>query len=177
MKTESCKYGHYYNLEKYEKCPYCDESQPMFEEDLSEETTIIDRTKTKELHQESLNSIDLEVMELAAWLVIISKKGKSQTYNITYGMNKIGRNKSNEISIMNGDTSISREKHSSIIYDFENNLFFIQHHDGKYLTYLNGTMVSSLTELKAYDKIKVGKTEFIFVPLCGELFKWDNDED
>jgi len=188
MRTESCENGHYYNLDKYSTCPYCDESKPMFYQhidDGNDATQILDRTRTKELKtapidNETTQMLDVkksDVVELAGWLVIISSEGKSQSYDITYGMNRIGRAETNEIVIRNDDVSISREKHASIIYDFENNLFFIQHHEGKYLTYLNGKMVHDLTDLKAFDKIKIGKTEFIFVPLCGESFKWEDYEN
>jgi hypothetical protein len=71
------------------------------------------------------------------------------------------------------DDSISRQKHASVIYDYSNNLYFVKHEDGKYLTYLNSAVLLETKELKAFDKIKVGKTELLFVPLCGENFKWD----
>jgi len=118
-----------------------------------------------------------EPVQIAGWIVITSEKGKGNSFLITYGMNTIGRSSENHINIENGDGSISRLKHTSIIYDFENNQFFIQHHDGKYLTYLNKKLVGGLTELSAYDKIKIGKTEFVFVPLCGEHFQWEDKDE
>lgn len=188
MRTESCNNGHYYDLDKYMTCPYCDKSKlTLYQEvdNVKEETQILNIKKIKEMKTEPIDDGTTQILEqgiyknteLVGWLVIISEQGKFKSYNIGYGMNRIGRAKYNDISIENGDTSISREKHASIIYDFENNLFFIQHHEGKYLTYLNGTMVYDLTQLKAYDKIKVGKTELVFVPLCGSKFKWENDEN
>ena len=115
--------------------------------------------------------------ELAGWIVIISERGKGRSFDITFGMNTIGRDISNHIVINNGDKGISLINHTSILYDFENNYFYIQHNNGKYLTYLNRKLVGGLTELKAYDKIKIAKTEFIFIPLCGENFQWELDEE
>lgn len=198
MNMKSCDNGHYYNQDKNSECPYCNKTSvnlPNIGSDESEHTQMVDIQTTKDIEKLNLEDDEttmmlstpsklpkedntiLKMVELAGWIVIISEKGKGSVYNITYGMNIIGRAKSNEISIDNNDISISREKHSSIIYDFENNLFFIQHYDGKYLTYLNGKMVVGLTQLKAYDKIKIGKTEFIFVPLCGDSFKWEDNEN
>lgn len=187
MRTESCKSGHYYNLDKYSTCPYCDELKSTLYQNIdevNEETQVLNMEKTKEIKfnpfenetTQMLENLKAEVVELVGWIVIVSEKGKFQSYDISYGMNSIGRDASNGISVKNEDISISREKHASIIYDFENNLFFIQHHEGKYLTYLNGEMIYDLTQLKAYDKIKMGKTEFIFVPLCGDEFRWKNNE-
>lgn len=109
---------------------------------------------------------------LAGWLVVISNDYKGQSYKITFGFNTIGRAETNHIPL-NFDNSISRVKHASIVYDYSNNLFFIKHEDGKYLTYLNGNVILDIKELKAFDKIKIGNTELLFVPLCGEQFKWD----
>jgi len=195
MKMKSCDNGHYYNEDKEDKCPYCSNSNSILDNignDNNEMTQVINLNQKQKVNEEAFDTEEatmmlktktvpltkeLNIVELAGWIVIISEIGRGCVFNITYGMNTIGRGASNQISIDNGDSSISREKHSSIIYDFENNLFFIQHHDGKYLTYLNKKMILSSTELHAYDKIKIGKTEFIFVPLCGDKFKWEDDEN
>ena len=29
--------------------------------------------------------------------------------------------------------------------------------------------------LKAYDVIEVGKSQLLFLPLCGDKFKWDEE--
>jgi len=199
MKMKSCKNGHYYNEDKEKQCPYCSESNFILdnigenEEEMTEVINLIKKQKVEETTSDTeeitmmLKSNNshlskdfeaLSVIELAGWIVIISDIGKGRIFNITYGMNSIGRAKSNQISIDTEDTTISRKKHASIIYDFENNLFFIQHHEGKYLTYLNQKMILDSTKIYAYDKIKIGKTEFIFVPLCGDKFNWeDNNEN
>ena len=32
-------------------------------------------------------------------------------------------------------------------------------------------------ELSAYDTIEMGKSKFIFIPLCGENFEWSELDD
>jgi len=110
---------------------------------------------------------------LSGWLVIVSDSGKGSSYPLTFGMNSIGRDTGNYIRINNGDTSISRQKHTIIIYDYQNNLFFIKHGDGQYLSYLNGEVLLDTKQLNANDRIKVGNTEMIFIPLCSESFTWE----
>ena len=140
----------------------------------SNDTPKIDATKTKEEPEliDRKEQASSSVVTLAGWLVVISNDNKGQSYKITFGFNTIGRADTNHIPL-NFDNSISRVKHASIVYDYSNNLFFIKHEDGKYLTYLNGNVILDTKELKAFDKIKIGNTELLFVPLCGEQFKWD----
>jgi len=113
---------------------------------------------------------------LAGWIVIVSDNDKGNYYPITFGFNSIGRGSNNHI-VIDSDNSISREKHASIIYDYSNNVYYIKHEDGKYLTYLNGEVVLETKKLKEFDKIKIGNTELLFVPLCGENFKWDDKNE
>ncbi len=119
------------------------------------------------------NDIVDEAVVLAGWLVITSSKGKGRSYPITFGFNSIGRGDSNHINITNQDNSISRDKHAIIIYDYSNNLYFLKHEDGKFLTYLNNNVVMETKKLESFDMIKIGNTEFLFVALCNDKFKWD----
>lgn len=207
MKMKPCNNGHYYDQDSHNTCPYCSNSNSILNDIKdSGETKQILNTKAEELKTEiygykkgnssnnegktqmlfnrkALNAQDKSVEDekpilIAGWIVITSKIDRGKSFVITYGMNSIGRNsEENHINIGDKHSSVSRKKHSSILYDFENNQFFIQHHDGKFLTYLNKKLVGGLTELNAYDKIKIGKTEFVFVPLCGDRFQWEDEED
>ena len=193
----SCENGHYYDQHKNSSCPYCTNSQSGLDiQDTVGVDTELKETRVykgarrassqnqtkmmvfgKTIEEEVTIRRDKESVQIAGWIVITSEQYQGESFVITYGMNTIGREgEKNHISLNNRDNSISREKHASIIYDFENNKFFIQHNDGKFLTYINKQLVSGLTELNAYDKIKIGKTELIFVPLCGEQFQWEKKE-
>lgn len=207
MRMKPCNNGHYFDQDKHNNCPYCtDSNSGLSDIEDSSGTEHILNTEVKDGKTEIFNnrgranngddgatqmifntppsvkngetpSNNTEPIQIAGWIVITSDKGKGTSFMIAYGMNTIGRGHENHIHIENGDGSISRVKHTSIIYDFENNQFFIQHHDGKYLTYLNKKLVGGLTELNAYDKIKIGKTEFVFVPLCGDYFQWEDEHE
>jgi len=43
------------------------------------------------------------------------------------------------------------------------------------LSYVNHELVFTHEELHAYDRITLGKAEFLFLPLCGERFDWDTN--
>lgn len=117
-----------------------------------------------------------EVMPVVAWLVVVDGKGQGNDLRITPGMNSIGR-ETGDILLNFGEASVSRNKHAYIAYDPDENTFMIAHGEGKNLTKINGKMVMGTQELKPYDRIHIGKTALMFVPLCGEHFSWASDDD
>lgn len=116
-----------------------------------------------------------EVMPVVGWLVVINGKGRGQDLRIVPGMNHIGREKG-EILLNFGDTSVSREKHARVAYDVDENTFLLSHAEGRSLTKVNGKTIMDTYELNAYDHIRMGETEMIFVPLCGQNFSWNTPE-
>ncbi len=197
MRMVTCDNGHYYDQEKNATCPYCANNsgidiqtkQTVFQSggDDEEKTALYQSTSSDDektvYHSPSSGASkdsaqneqdSSQPILLAGWLAIISEEGRGASYTLTFGMNTIGRSDENHISIQNGDSSISREKHAVIIYDYANNLFFIKHGDGQFLSYVNGEVLLDTRQLKANDKIKVGSTELIFIPLCSEAFNWED---
>jgi len=177
-----CENGHYYDS-SYNECPSCPLDEMGFnisngfennrKTEMIEKTLIFARESDKINDVKEIKENIEEEINLAGWLVIISEKGKGYSYKITFGFNSIGKDRSNDISILNSDNTISIKKHSSIIYDYNNNQYFLKHEEGKFLTYLNEEMILETKELNNRDKIKIGNTEFIFIALCNENFKWD----
>jgi len=195
MRMVTCSNGHYYDQEKNATCPYCANNGGI---DIQTKQTVLqgsdDEEKTaiyagssgndeKTVYHSPSSGVSnepaadtqksSEPILLSGWLAVISEAGRGSSYTLTFGMNTIGRSEENHISIQNGDNSISRHKHAMIIYDYANNLFFIKHGEGQFLSYLNGEVLLETKQLKPYDRIKVGSTEMMFVPLCGDAFKWE----
>lgn len=107
------------------------------------------------------------------WLVCVKGAYKGQAFACKSGRNKIGRNPNCNINLMN-EASVTREPHAMIIYDPKQKVFYLQNGTGDGLVYQNGSLLFSHEELKAYDQIQLGNAEFVFVPLCGERFTWDD---
>jgi len=198
MRMVTCNNGHYYDQEKNATCPYCANNsgvdiqtkQTVFQGGGDEEKTALYQASSnddeKTVYHSGGSSVPTPVSEpvkeeqnplepilLSGWLAITSEAGRGQSFTLTFGMNTIGRSEDNHISIQNGDSSISREKHALIIYDYTNNIFFIKHGDGQFLSYVNGEVLLDTRQLKANDRIKVGSTELIFIPLCSDNFNWE----
>jgi hypothetical protein len=112
---------------------------------------------------------------VAGWLVVVKGPGRGGYRPVFVGMNSVGRDSGQRISLSFGDDSISREDHAYIAYDEEARRFYLQHGGKANLVRLGGRPVLSPTELNPYDLIRIGKTTLRFVPLCGPSFAWGDD--
>jgi len=110
---------------------------------------------------------------VVGWLVAVHGEHFGESFCIGAGMNSIGRNESNRI-ILNRDLSVSREKHALITYEPKHRKFYIKPGDSSGLTYLNDEYITETKQLTANDRIELGNSLFVFVPLCGENFTWED---
>ena len=121
--------------------------------------------------------VDAEADPVAGWLVVVKGPGRGGFRPIFVGMNSVGRDSNQRISLSFGDNSISREDHAYIAYDEEQRRFYLQHGGKANLVRLAGRPVLSPTELNPHDLIRIGKTTLCFVPLCSEHFAWSDELD
>jgi hypothetical protein len=127
----------------------------------------------KTQYMRSGSSVDAD--PVAGWLVVVKGPGRGGFRPIFVGMNSVGRDTDQRISLNFGDDMISREEHAFIAYDEEERRFYLQHGGKANLVRLAGKPVLSPTELQAYDVIRIGKTTLRFIPLCGPDFAWGDD--
>ena len=110
-------------------------------------------------------------LPVTGWLVCVDGPEKGRDYRLHEEYNYIGRSSSMDVSIP-GDPTISREKHAIIAYDTQERVFYFAPATGASIVRQNGKAVLNNVELKAWDKLQIGKCTFMFVPLCGEAFQW-----
>lgn len=113
---------------------------------------------------------------VVGWLACIEGPSRGKGYTIRGGINAIGRGDRMDI-VITGDMKISSENHAKISYSDKNNRFNLLPGDGRNIIYLNDEEVFSPMPLAAYDVIDFGETKLMFVPLCGEQFKWQARDD
>ncbi len=113
-----------------------------------------------------------EAKKVAGWLVCVKGSEKGKDFVIGSGRNFIGRSPSMDISLA-GDPSVSRENHAIIVYNPRGNNFSITYGTGHGIIYLNGQEVLTPMKLNPYDQIEIGRSVLIFIPFCGESFKWE----
>lgn len=110
---------------------------------------------------------------VVGWLVCIGGFHFGKCFNIYAGKNSIGRSEENRIVIFD-DNSISRIKHALIVYEPKKRNFYLQPGDSSGLTYLNDDYITDSHMLMPHDTIELGDSKFMFIPLCGESFSWED---
>ena len=193
-----CDEGHFYDKSQNTKCPFCGvgnvDLTQKYDADAGDPTISYKQTKgeDKTVGYEATGSTkqagsggsadpnatvaiwgkETGIDPVVGWLVCHEGANQGRDYRIRSGYNNIGRDTSSQICIA-GDETIARIEHAKIFYDGENANFHVVPASGRSGVYLNGKVVLQPAELKAYDVLKVGSTKLMFVPFCGEKFRWD----
>lgn len=110
---------------------------------------------------------------VVGWVVCAEGKERGRDYRIHSGNNEIGRDGSVDIQIV-GDDSISKKDMATITYDDETRAFFLVAGRGRNVVRVNGELLPTgqARALRSFDRIKLGESTLLFLPLCGEAFNW-----
>lgn len=185
MNLVRCPNGHIYSTRTHgNKCPYCNtaaesgpKNGPAAKGSGKKMQTVSQtgdggggdaRTMAYWDEKEGLDQV-------VGWLVCVEGAQKGQDYRIRAEKNFIGRSEEMHIHIT-GDNAISRRNHAVISYNPIERNFFLIPGGGVGLVYQNNEAIYSPVELAAYDVIQMGRSKFVFVPLCGMHFDWDSDD-
>ena len=115
------------------------------------------------------------VEPVVGWLVVIDGPGKGNHRPVFAGSNTIGRNSNQRISIDFGDDTISAEQQAFLVYDGKKRQFQLVPNLGRpNLVHLNDGALLANSEIKMRDKITIGRTMLLFMPLCGPEFDWSD---
>lgn len=172
MSLSRCLNGHMFSSRRHgNTCPYCN----VVVEQSSKNTSQISQSG-EEVEKTMPYLGETEGIEpVTGWLVCIEGPQMGQDYRIVSEKNFIGRAEDMHIRII-GDNTISRRNHAVIVYDPKKRNFFLLPGDASGLAYHNNEAVYSPTELSPYDVIQLGRSIFIFIPLCGVHFEWENEQ-
>ena len=107
-----------------------------------------------------------------AFLVCIAGNNLGDSYSVADGRNYIASGADADVRL-DKDTSVSAECHAVVTYNSSNNKFTLSAGTGRGITYLNGEQIDVSSDLNADDRIKVGSSELLFIPVCTDKFKWD----
>jgi hypothetical protein len=183
-----CDNGHYYDPKKHTKCPYCGvpsiefsgpRSMKILPPDSDQHTRPVGRISPSpktpvgdDAITQPLRLGEDTIDPVVGWLVCVHGPEKGKDYRIRSENNTLGRSSDMYICI-SGDESISRERHATITFDPRRNAFHVIPGTGRGVVYLNGEALLAHKELTPYDEISLGKTKLVFVPFCGDKFKWE----
>ncbi len=113
----------------------------------------------------------------AGFLVVIDGPGRGAHFIVTTHVSTIGRGADQDVSLDFGDESISRSGHASVMYDPEQNCFFLGHGNKANAVRRNAMPVLATEKLDHGDDIRIGKTTLRFHAFCGADFTWDDAYD
>ena len=150
--------------------------------------TSIDNKLTNRAQQAETVSEENETMRVSAyqglsnqalepvvgWLIVLDGQEKGKDYRLVAGKNSIGRTSSNHICLAN-DQAVSRENHATVMFDPRNMKYFLIDGGGDGIIYVNGNPLLQSAQLQERDVIEVGQTRLLFVPLCNETFRWEEE--
>ena len=109
---------------------------------------------------------------VVGWLACIDGPDKGRDWRLVSGRNAIGRGDGMPVRLA-GDPSVSRDRHAVISFDPRRRSFSLAPGEGQGLVYCNGQEVVMPVTLAAHDRIEVGASTLLFVPLVGPRFSWE----
>ena len=113
---------------------------------------------------------------VVGWLVCATGIYQGESFELHAGQNFIGRSLAMDI-VLKDDQSVSRENHAAVMFEPKKGSFFLMPGQSTGITYLNDDPLLAPAALSAYDQIGIGDTLLIFVPFCGERFRWEDYQE
>lgn len=164
MTTRRCDEGsHFYDDAVNAQCPFCFPNGGTAQADAAQSAGTRKPSRGGTL---IITGAKLTV----GWLIVVDGAMRGHDFRLLSGQNRIGREPSMDVALI-GDPSVSGEDHAKLIFDPNGQKFHLWHDKGCNLTYVNGELTDKRV-LQAYDRIQIGQTQLLFVPLCGEQFQW-----
>jgi hypothetical protein len=200
MALKRCENGHYFDPGKHTSCPSCGVQNINFEPTKAKDagaaaggqanaggggSPVAVKTPPKAPQADARaaaaddgKTVALGVKKkgldpVVGWLVCIAGPDRGRDYRIHSDNNFIGRGETMDISIR-GDNTISRDKHAILSFNPRNQQFKLHaNKDNRGLLFLNGDQVDDVQALKQGDRVELGETTLIFVPLVSDTFTWE----
>ncbi|MCD2493024.1 FHA domain-containing protein [Lacrimispora sp. NSJ-141] len=192
MEMKRCPNGHFYDPALYTECPYCQgasananvngtsaqpnvgATMPVRQEEGGGYKIPPRQEAQPEEGQKTVAVIQQKtgINPVVGWLVCVDGTEKGKDYHLHSGNNFIGRSSKMDVCLPH-DEAVSRENQGIVSYDDRHKAFYAAPGTGQNIIYLNGEPLLMIHELKAFDRLEVGNTTLMFMPLCGEEFQWE----
>lgn len=158
-----------FNMEKSEKCPYCNNDTVNIEKGNEKNNPIVLQNENKTMaYWVKENSCP----PVVGWLVCIQGSEKGKDYRIINERNFIGRSEKMHINIEN-DLNVARKNHASITYNPKQRIFILTPGEATSLIYLQNKALYESKQIFNNDIIEIGQSRYIFIALCGGNFDWN----
>lgn len=194
MNLQKCENGHFYDADKYQTCPHCqqmnddqktigmtvpnDQPAPSVTPTMPQQpfayaggNTPSDDQKTVGIFSHTISG-NKGTQPVVGWLVGIQGECMGQSFQLREGKNFVGRAEDMDV-VIRGDLAVARHRHACVIFEPRAGIFYAQPGESHELFYLNDNVVLNSEILKSHDVITLGETSLMFIPLCGPDFSWD----
>ena len=109
---------------------------------------------------------------VVGWLICVAGICRGQDFHLHSDWNYVGRDPTLDVVIP--DPKVDKQPMIRIAYEPRMRTFTVAPCErATNLSYCGGEALYAPRQLKAYDRISLGDTELMFIPLCGELFVWE----
>lgn len=170
MGMKRCEGGHYFDTSKHTSCPLCG----IAELKLVASAAPLPGHTADDGKTVAFMKNEIGIDPVVGWLVCVQGPDRGSDYRIKAEKNFVGRNQTMDICISR-DPSISRDNHAAVSFNPKNRSFKLLPGEGRGLVYLNGGEVDSPREINEGDRIEIGQSTLMFIPLCGEKFDWERE--
>lgn len=99
------------------------------------------------------------------WLMCTQGPDRGRDFRLVAGANAIGRGDDMAVRLA-GDSAVQRQQHAVVEFDAARRFFMLRPGDNRGLVYLNGVELKATTPLHAQDRIELGSSTLVFVPLA-----------
>ena len=156
-----CQEGHTFSSKRHgDICPYCNAPANIARNDAGD-------PDSRSPHAGGLAA----VYPVTGWIVCIEGPSKGRDYRITAEKNYLVGEEGMDMQISGGYDTAKRN-HAVFVYDPQSRSTLLFQGNAHGLVYLNDELVYKPKALLPHDIISIGKSKFLFIPLCGEHFEW-----
>ena len=109
---------------------------------------------------------------VTGFLVIIDGPGQGEFAPVSEFVNSVGAGAEQSVRLDFGDDAIASVNQCLVTYDAADRVHTLHHGGGAEPTRLNDETVREPARLRPGDRIGLGRTTLMFVPVCGDGFGW-----
>lgn len=135
----------------------------------------LDDAKTVSIYQ-SKKVETAQMAPIVGWLVCTKGKFYGQDFRLKSGRNFIGRGADMDVCLA-GESTVSRDRHATIIHEPRQNIFIAQPGESRELFYVNGNVVLAPVQLKKNDILQIGNVQLMLIPCCDDAFNWKEETE
>lgn len=190
MAVARCSQGHFYDDEKYEACPHCENPPPQQRRPGADAMTVLggmaaavpapgsrpqlrvqlDAPQGGDARTVGIFRTTKGMDPVVGWLVCIEGPERGRDWRLHAGRNFVGRALQSDV-VLADDEQITRQDHCSIVFEPRRAVFALARGQGDGVL-VNGERLQDTRELSGGEVLAMGAGEYVFIPFCTKERVW-----